>query len=84
MNEKEVFIQEVSDEELQTVAGGVDDCGWSEYTNCSTGDKRYIYSGGFPNCAATVEDGSWCGTNDACLQSDVDYQGMNDCERAWH
>ena len=40
------------------------------------------------NCAATVEDGSWCWSNDACDDYSVDYQGMHiylisDCHKAW-
>ncbi|MBR5110683.1 MAG: hypothetical protein IK099_10845 [Clostridia bacterium] len=35
------------------------------------------------NCAVTVEDGSHCGTNDACYNREVVYFGMMDCEMAW-
>ena len=84
MSEKEVFEQKVSEEELNSVAGG-DDCGRTAYDHnvCTTAAYRDIYWGGFPNCAATVEDGSWCGSNDACIADDVKYLGMKDCERAW-
>ena len=43
-----------------------------------------MYGGGsFPNCAATVEDGSWCKRNDACHDKAVDYRGMGSCKKAW-
>ena len=38
---------------------------------------------GSTNCAATVEDGSWCGSNDACYEDEVNYMGLNDCAKAW-
>ena len=82
MNEKEVFIQKVSDEEMEAVAGG-DDCGAPQQKNCSNYYLRDIYVPSFPNCAATVEDGSWCGSNDACVGSEVIYLDMHDCSKAW-
>lgn len=86
MDEKDVFNQNVSEEELKAAAGGNlqdDDCGEPQQVRCHHNFTRDIYEGGFPNCAATVEDGSWCGSNDACLMADVDYQNMNDCKIAW-
>ena len=78
--ENEVFAQEVSPDELDNVAGGKD----SDTNNCTRTHKRDIYGGnGFANCAATVGDGSWCGTNDACYSDAVDYQNMFDCSKAW-
>lgn len=91
--ENEVFSQKVSDTELSETSGGL--CGLNGYGPCKKPQydydsvhcvdmfKRDIYDGGFPNCAATVEDGSWCKTNDACYSAAVDYQGMNDCAKAW-
>ena len=79
MSEKEVFVQEVSDEEMEAVAGGE---GRNE-DNCSKELTRNIYNPSFPNCAATVERDSWCDTNDACLNTAVVYQGMHKCIRAW-
>ena len=38
---------------------------------------------GSVNCAATVEDGSWCSSNDACYNDEVVYLGMKDCAKAW-
>ncbi len=74
--EEAVFMQEVSLDEMEGAAGGQD------------GDFRPIDvdirgGKGFPNCKATVESGSWCGTNDACKVWHVRYQGMDDCDLAW-
>ena len=52
-------------------------------SNCVYNHARNIYAGSFPNCAATVGDGSWCMNNDACFNDAVDYQGMTDCSKAW-
>jgi hypothetical protein len=113
--EDEVFDQELSIDDLDAVAGGVDAAplyaegalkalssglsGLSARLNvkqdpdkwktdnsnfCSSYDIRLIYGGGgFPNCAATVEDGSWCHKSDACVTIAVDYKGMIDCSKAW-
>ena len=77
MSEKDVFIQNVSEEELEAVAGGEDQ------RNCYTHWTRDIYDPSFPNCAATVEDGSYCSTNDACFAEAVVYFGMHECVNAW-
>ena len=77
--------------ELDSVAGGfgrkADFAGGSntedDINNCTRNHERNIYLGGFPNCAATVEDGSWCATNDACYSGAVDYQGLIECKKAW-
>lgn len=55
----------------------------TDENNCTYQWKRNIYSPAFPNCAATVGDGSWCGDNDACFSGAVSYQGMKDCSKAW-
>ncbi len=39
--------------------------------------------------ASTVEDGSFCNTNDACWSQAIDYKGIkgnqsDKCEKAWH
>jgi len=81
--EKKVFNQEVSEEELGKVSGGEED--WL-IAGCTEANKRPIYGRGpsvFPNCAATVESGSLCDTNDACKFFAVCYEGMKDCFRAW-
>ena len=83
-----VFDQEVSPDELESVAGGItkDGCNSMQY-DCSNTHARpikYLPSGnGFPNCASTVEDGSWCDTNDACWAASVIYSNMEECSKAW-
>jgi hypothetical protein len=84
--EKKVFDQEVSLDELDAVAGGVShrpgDC--ASCNKCTGWVYRDIYGdNGFPNCAATVESGSHCDDNDACWQLAIKYNGMNDCSKAW-
>ena len=90
--EDEVLAQPLSPDELEAVAGGGKNdslandghsCSQTQQANCSREEKRSIYLGAFPNCAATVEDGSWCSTNDACVKVAVNYQGMTDCGKAW-
>ncbi len=88
--EKEIFEQEPSEEELEAVGGGYSPCGRTEenkmFERISKKVKETainIYEGGFPNCAATVDDGSWCGSNDACYGDEVKYIGMKDCQKAW-
>ena len=86
-----VLEQEVSLDELEAAAGGGfnarshkvyqrDD----DAENCVKSWRRNIYGGsGFANCAATVEDGSWCSENDACYDYSITYVGMKDCKKAW-
>jgi len=92
--EAEVFDQKLSMDELDAAAGGkysyVGQVLWgngepdADPNNCTEDHKRPMYGGGgFPNCAATVEDGSHCATNDACYSGAVSYQGLNDCAKAW-
>lgn len=83
-----VFNQEVSLDELESVAGGITPDGCSELQfECRKTVVRYIKQlpggYGFPNCAATVEDGSWCDTNDACWSASVQYGNMEECSKAW-
>ena len=59
-----------------------------DINDCVKSYNRDIYKGSFPNCAATVEEGSWCDTNDACTVSAIIYKGMEncafaDCAKAW-
>ena len=87
--EREVFEQAISVEELEAVTGA--DKG--NYYNCVKENLRTItgryweggilYNTGFPNCAATVEDGSLCNDNDACYSCAVVYQDMKECSKAW-
>lgn len=95
--EANVFEQNLSEEELSAISGGKEyPCGsvaWNNCTdiwrddpqnNCAYVWQRNIYGGnGFANCAATVENGSWCSENDACYLNSVDYQNMKDCNKAW-
>ena len=53
-------------------------------SNCDNYHTRQIYGGGgFPNCAATVEDGSWCKSSDACYNEAIDYKDTSSCSKAW-
>ena len=85
--EDRVFSHEVSEEELAETGGGnLESCGdlVSYYNNnCIQLDNRHIYEGGFPNCAQSVENGSWCGWNDACYSEAVVYKDMISCSKAW-
>ena len=83
--------EEKLQEYLYESGGGrleIDDSNEVDTDNCENIHYRDIYKGGFPNCAATVEDGSWCGTNDACSNNAIKYKGMencfaNYCNKAW-
>ena len=91
----EGFKQALSDAELEAANGGGSIvcsellkfalCGLNGSGDgpCQHSWKRNIYDGGFPNCDSTVEDGSWCGSNDACFFDAIQYQGMKDCTKAW-
>ena len=89
--EEEVFAQSLSLEELDAASGGsgsdckdYSTCGDASYESCVINHFRQIYGGGgFPNCAATVEDGSWCDENDACTDFAVVYKGRVSCGKAW-
>ncbi|MBR5110682.1 MAG: hypothetical protein IK099_10840 [Clostridia bacterium] len=89
--EQEIMNQEMSQDEMETVAGGKrrGNCIIGAYINCD-GDivqkyARPLYRpDGTVNCAATVEDGSHCERNDACYSyNDAVYIGMQDCFKAW-
>ena len=68
--EKKILGQELSEEDFAEVAGGKWDFDHDECTNNHERQmhlrKEYVGPGAwhfapyFPNCAATVEDGSWC------------------------
>ncbi len=76
--EEAVFNQDVSPEELENVAGGIGG------TDDNDEERVDIYGGkGFPNCKATVEDGSWCRSNDACHFFAVHYVRRKECSKAW-
>ena len=90
-----VFKQALSEDELEAAAGGNLSCGAllqfglcglngsEEDRYCTRSSFRKIYEGGFPNCIATVEEGSWCSTNDACFFDAIRYEGMVECTKAW-
>ena len=79
MGDKHILGQALSDDDLSEVSGGTYDM-----ANCTGDWEKNIYGGkGFPNCAATVEDGSWCMSDDACFRSAIAYYNMKDCTKAW-
>ena len=89
--EQEIMNQEMSSEEMETVAGG-GKCDFSmsiarEGRCWSIPAQQYGRPARRPdgsmNCAATVEDGSHCGSDDACYEDEVVYLGIVDCEKAW-
>ena len=85
--EQEIMNQEMSFDEMETVAGGR--CfDHHQNTGCasefSEHSRLFRNPDGTPNCEATVEDGSWCSSNDACYGSnDVAYLGLQNCAKAW-
>ena len=87
--EEAVLGQELSPDEMEAMTGGIAgvrdgaDCDHPQSINCYSWETRYIYEKSFPNCAATVEDGSFCDTNDACYTVAVTYVGKKDCAKAW-
>lgn len=75
------FGGSVVNDVIDFVTGGPTD---KNFQDCINHHQRNIYGGnGFPNCAATVDDGSHCSSNDACYSKAVDYQMMHDCSKAW-
>lgn len=86
--EDDVLGQELSADEMAAATGGKHDGCNSTMNECWNNVARMIQGmpghRGFPDCAATVEDGSMCDTNDACWVSAVIYSNMEDCSRAWH
>ena len=86
--EEEILAQDLSKEELDSVAGGGNcpSLAWKYGPNeCRIGGTtRWIYRNRFPNCAKSVEDGSWCWSNDACFTyQSIYYTGMDECSKAW-
>jgi len=91
-HEEEVFDQKLELDELSAAGGYTDpkDSIWGAYDadthNCVQHHHRPLYGpdgNSFPNCAATVEDGSNCMRNDGCRESTVVYDGKVDCWRSW-
>ena len=86
ITEEEVFSQEVSAEELSYVAGGKSYpglCDSAVNINCARSNYYRIYDNSFPNCNATVEDGSWCYESDACYGNAITYVDLKECAKAW-
>ena len=83
--EQKILNQEMDPEEMENVAAGIDDSSDdSDDVLFPKIIKRNFYNeDGSINCAATVEDGSWCKSNDACYTNQMDYQGMKSCSKAW-
>ena len=83
MSEKDILRQSLSDADLNEVSGGSQDPDAFQ-VNCTRGQYRNIYGGKrFPNCAASVEDGSWCWTSDSCFSCAVLYTKTKECVMAW-
>ena len=78
--EADVFEQELSLEDLNAAAGGD---GEDSDDNCSSYHDRNMYGGAFPNCAASVEDGSSCDRSDACRHNSVVYYNEKYCFVSW-
>ncbi len=81
--EEAVFSQDVSMEELESASGGRNKMRKKKLNNPKNHWDIYGDDHSFPNCAATVDDGSWCASNDACIMSQILYQGMVECKKAW-
>ena len=99
--EQEIMNQEMSTDEMETVAGGASGfdemelkdrknckCRMGAWATCSDDTSRKygrpLYRpDGSVNCSATVEDGSWCQSDDACYNDESVYFGMTECEKAW-
>ena len=90
--EQEIMNQEMSLDEMEDVSGGAYGMIDVFAKNIARGitfnsaDKvtlNFYNEDGSINCAATVEDGSWCHDNDACYTNQMDYQGMKSCSKAW-
>ena len=81
--ENEVLEQELSPDEMEAAAGG-DDFTKDGCDACALYCSKYHYRPIYAGCAATVEDGSLCNTNDACWSMAVQYSEMKDCQKAWH
>ena len=85
--EQEIMNQEMSKDEMESVAGGLcwsghmyQDCHWEEAQKYGRPIHR---PDGSINCANTVQDGSHCDTNDACYKDQVNYMDIHDCGKAW-
>ena len=76
----EILNEKLDTEELNAVSGGKPPCddGLSdEDLKILTAERKGNCSGLFyaEKCRATVENGSWCRSNDKCIHFDVKYTG---------
>ena len=96
MTKKDILENDLNDKELKEASAGANNdgthrcqvamqCSYDENSNkCVVAVFRWINDPDFPNCAATVQDGSHCMDNDACFGINaVKYRGMHDCSKAW-
>ena len=87
--EQEIMNQEMSADEMETVAGGRYLCMYAhedshcKYRNSQMYGRPIKKPDGTFNCAYTVEDGSHCDYNDACYGEYVRYLGLTFCGKAW-
>lgn len=79
-NKLSIFNNEISEEELSSISGGLP-TGFDMGADCSNSEWSCHYSAGFnyypdPGCSATVEFGSWCGSDDKCQIWDMKYDWL--------
>ena len=82
--EKQIFAQELSEEDLAAVNGGSSACR-EQFETCHCERQVYRLLHEFPgrlNCASTVESGSWCGESDACFLAAICYIDIKHCDKA--
>ena len=80
-----IFIQPVSGDELAAIIGGNGHnvCDQNMDISCEESHNNRIYDNRFPNCNATVEENSWCESNDACYADAIVYIDMKVCDKSW-
>lgn len=83
LREEAVFQQALSEEELALASGGVKKNPKNTWDICQATVLWRIDDPSFPSCNATVEDGSWCISSDACYSNAITYENMKSCSRAW-
>ena len=76
--EETVLGQELSPDEMEAASGGGKDGCKDMMSTC----ESYHFRSRSAGCAATVEDGSWCDSNDACVAFAVRYKNMDNCKMA--
>ena len=80
-----IFVQPVSGDELAAIIGGNGHnvCDQNMDISCEESHNNRIYDNRFPNCNATVEENSWCESNDACYADAIVYIDMKVCDKSW-